>query len=163
MENFMDKLAEKLSAQDIIKANSQAEVAEAQRIKKEAEHYKKEIEEMRRNAENYRQQLEDIMDVSRDYTEEFERIIKKIDESDLKTHDVGVQTYRNIQALLEKDKGKLSLSKSGEEITEINKKLETVLDIVEYKNNALGPLIIIVLLIVAADLTFNVLRIFGVI
>ncbi|MBO4456763.1 MAG: hypothetical protein J5802_03520 [Butyrivibrio sp.] len=159
MENFMDKLAEKLSAQDIIKANSQAEVAEAQRIKKEAEHYKKEIEEMRRNAENYRQQLEDIMDVSRDYTEEFERIIRKIDESDLKTHDVGVQTYRNIQALLEKDKGKGK--GGGEEISEINKKLETVLDIVEYKNNALGPLIIIVLLIVAADLTFNVLRIFG--
>ena len=39
MENFMDKLEKKFSAQDIIKANSQAEMAEAQRIKKEAEHY----------------------------------------------------------------------------------------------------------------------------
>ena len=41
--------------------------------------------------------------------------------------------------------------------------METVLDIVEYKNNAVGPLLIIILLIVLADLIFNVLRIVGVI
>ena len=100
MENFMDKLAEKFSPQDIIKANSQAEMAEAQRIKKEAEHYRREIEELRKHAAEYSQQLEqleELMEASRDYTEEFEKVINRIHESDSKTHDVGVQIYRNVQ------------------------------------------------------------------
>lgn len=161
MENFMDKLAEKFSPQDIIKANSQAEVAEAQRIKKEAEHYRKEIEELRRHAASYSkqlEQLEELMETSRDYSEEFDKIINKMDESDTKTHDVGVQIYRNVQAIVDKNREKVE-----EEINEVNKKMETVLDIVEYKNNAVGPLLIIILLIVLADLIFNVLRIVGVI
>jgi len=158
MENFMDKLAEKFSAQDIIKANSQAEMAEAQRIKKEAEHYRKEIEELRRNAEEYRQQLDELMEASRDYSEDFEKVIGRIKESDSKTHDVGVQIYRNVQAIVDKNHQKVE-----EEIAEINKKMETVLDIVEYKNNAVGPLLITILLFVVADLIFNVLTIFGII
>ena len=161
MENFMDKLAEKFSPQDIIKANSQAEVAEAQRIKKEAEHYRKEIEELRRHAASYSkqlEQLEELMETSRDYSEEFDKIINKMDESDTKTHDVGVQLYRNVQSIVDKNREKVE-----EEINEVNKKMETVLDIVEYKNNAVGPLLIIILLIVLADLIFNVLRIVGVI
>ena len=160
MENFRDKLAEKFSPQDIIKANSQAEMAEAQRIKKEAEHYRKEIEELRRHAADYSQQLEqleELLEASRDYTEEFDKIINKIDMSDTKHHDVGVQIYRNVQAIVEKNREKID-----EEIAELNKKMETVLDIVEYKNNAVGPLLIIILLIVVSDLLFNVLRIFGV-
>jgi len=160
MENFMDKLAEKFSPQDIIKANSQAEMAEAQRIKKEAEHYRKEIEELRRDAEDYSrqfEQLEELIESSRDYAEEFDKVFNKIDESNTKTHDVGVQIYRNVQAIVDKNREKVE-----EEMTEINKKMETVLDIVEYKNNAVGPLLIIILLIVVADLLFNVLRIFGI-
>ena len=161
MENFMDKLEKKFSAQDIIKANSQAEMAEAQRIKKEAEHYRKEIVELRKHAEDYSQQLEqleELMEASRDYSEEFDRVLSKIDESDSKTHDVGVQIYRNVQAIDDKNREKIE-----EEIAEINKKMETVLDIVEYKNNAVGPLLIIIGLIALADLTFNVLTIFGII
>ena len=161
MENFMDKLEKKFSAQDIIKANSQAEMAEAQRIKKEAEHYRKEIVELRKHAEDYSQQLEqleELMEASRDYSEEFDRILSKIDESDSKTHDVGAQIYRNVQAIVDKNREKIE-----EEIAEINKKMETVLDIVEYKNNAVGPLLIIIGLIALADLTFNVLTIFGII
>ncbi|MEE3494260.1 MAG: hypothetical protein VZR06_03810 [Butyrivibrio sp.] len=161
MENFMDKLEKKFSAQDIIKANSQAEMAEAQRIKKEAEHYRKEIVELRKHAEDYSQQLEqleELMEASRDYSEEFDRVLSKIDESDSKTHDVGVQIYRNVQAIVDKNREKIE-----EEIAEINKKMETVLDIVEYKNNAVGPLLIIIGLIALADLTFNVLTIFGII
>ena len=157
----MDKLEKKFSAQDIIKANSQAEMAEAQRIKKEAEHYRKEIVELRKHAEDYSQQLEqleELMEASRDYSEEFDRVLSKIDESDSKTHDVGVQIYRNVQAIVDKNREKIE-----EEIAEINKKMETVLDIVEYKNNAVGPLLIIIGLIALADLTFNVLTIFGII
>ena len=81
MENFMDKLAEKFSPQDIIKANSQAEMAEAQRIKKEAEHYRKEIEELRRDAADYSrqlEQLEELIEASRDYAEEFDKVFNKI-------------------------------------------------------------------------------------
>ena len=68
-----------------------------------------------------------------------------------------MSVYRYVQAIVDKNREKVE-----EEMTEINKKMETVLDIVEYKNNAVGPLLIIILLIVVADLLFNVLRIFGV-
>ena len=49
MDSIMDKIAEKISAQDLIRANSQAETAEAARIKQEAEQYRRQLEEIRSN------------------------------------------------------------------------------------------------------------------
>lgn len=55
MESFMDKLAQKFNAQDMIKANSQAEAAEMERLKKQMEQYENCLNEMqelnRRNVE----------------------------------------------------------------------------------------------------------------
>lgn len=47
MDTFMDKLASKLNAQEMIRANSAAEAAESERLKQEVEVYKQCLQEMR--------------------------------------------------------------------------------------------------------------------
>lgn len=129
MDNIMDKLTREMSAQDIIKANTQAEVESA--ISESVEAVSKKMEE------NFN---------------------KKFDENSTKTHDVGVQTYRNIQAILNKQE-----EKHQEEYKEIQKKFEEVHFAIETKNSALLPLLIVTLLVAGADLVINILRIFGII
>ena len=129
MDNIMDKLTREMSAQDMIKANTQAEVESA--ISESVEAVSKKMEE------NFN---------------------KKFDENSTKTHDVGVQTYRNIQAVLNKQE-----EKHQEEYKEIQKKFEEVHFAIETKNSALLPLLIVTLLVAGADLVINILRIFGII
>ncbi|SFQ09554.1 hypothetical protein SAMN04487928_11856 [Butyrivibrio proteoclasticus] len=129
MDNIMDKLAKEMSAQDMIKANTQAEVESA--ISESVEAVSKKMEE------NFN---------------------KKFDENSTKTHDVGVQTYRNVQAVLNKQE-----EKHQEEYKEIKKKFEEVQFAIETKNTALLPILIVTLLVAGADLVINILRIFGII
>lgn len=129
MDNIMDKLTKEMSAQDMIKANTQAEVESAI--------------------------SESVEAVSKKMEENFNR---KFDENSTKTHDVGVQTYRNIQAILNKQE-----EKHQEEYKEIQKKFEEVHFAIETKNSALLPLLIVTLLVAGADLVINILRIFGII
>jgi uncharacterized coiled-coil DUF342 family protein len=172
MDNFMNKLVGKISAQDIIKANSQAEAAEAQRIKLEAENYKIQLDEIRQNNEEYKKQLEDIRFQSEQMRQEaeefraqFQEMLdatneykEKLEDNDVKIHDVGVQVYRNVQAVIEK-----SQDRNKEEIKDIQNRLETLQVSVETKNSALLPLSIITMLLVIADLVFNILRFLGII
>ena len=165
MENFMNKLAEKFSSQDIIRANSQAEAAENARIKQEAEQYKAQLEEMKRTSEEYRAILEEMRSDAGDYKaqlqemkEETRQYKEKLEENQAKIHDVGVQVYRNVQAVIEK-----SQDRNKEEIKDIQNRLETLQVSVETKNSALLPLTIITMLLVIADLVFNILRFLGII
>lgn len=48
MDNFMDKLAQKLNAQEVIKANSQAEAAEMEKLQLQVAEYEKILQEMRK-------------------------------------------------------------------------------------------------------------------
>ena len=56
MDNFMDKLAQKLTSSEIIKANSAADAAELERLQKQLDQYDACLQEMRklslRNVEN---------------------------------------------------------------------------------------------------------------
>ncbi len=139
VDNIMDKLAQKLSAQEMIKANSQAEVESA--ISDATEIFTKKMDEA---TDSFTKKVEDAL-------------TKKMEESDSKTHDVGVQTYRNVQALINKQQ-----EKTAEEFKELDSKLETLQYAVESKNSGLLPLIIITLLVAGADLVINILRIFGI-
>ena len=139
VDNIMDKLAQKLSAQEMIKANSQAEVESA--ISDATEIFTKKMDEA---TDSFTKKVEDTL-------------AKKLEESDSKTHDVGVQTYRNVQALINKQQ-----EKTAEEFKELDTKLETLQYAVESKNSGFLPLIIITLLVAGADLVINILRIFGI-
>ena len=59
VDNFMDKLAEKIGAQEIIRANAQAEAMEAERTKQEAEQFKLQLEELRQNEKEHKAAIED--------------------------------------------------------------------------------------------------------
>lgn len=179
MENFMNKLAEKLSAQDIIRANSQAEAKEAERIRQEAEQYKAQLEELKRATEEYKVVLEELRSDSAAYKEQIEEMRKdtreymqrleaisaetreskeKIAENDVKIHDVGVQIYRNVQAVVDKHQ-----EKTNEEFKELKTKLETMQVALEAGSGAQLPIIIITFLLVIANLVVMVLRILGLI
>lgn len=48
MDNFLDKVAQKFNAQDVIKANSQAEAAELKRLQIQVAEYEKILQDMRK-------------------------------------------------------------------------------------------------------------------
>lgn len=151
MDSFMDKLAEKVSASDIIRANSQAEAAETERLKQEAEQFKIQVEQLKESEKEHRAIIEDTR----------ESLTRRMDDSEGKIHDVGVQVYRNVQAIVEK-----SQDKNAESFRELTDKLEAVQNAVENnkisQNKALTPLVVITLLVALADLVFNILRFLGV-
>jgi chromosome segregation ATPase len=194
VDNFFNSLSDKVSAQEIIKANARAEAAEAERTRQEAEQYKAQLQELKENA---RQQKEAIDETRQSLASLSERM----DGNETKIHDVGVQIYRNVQAVVEKgqvdvrkefaalkeqesasfediktkseeefrnlceinEKAFKSLKeKNADQFKEIDSKFEQMLVAIESKNGALMPLLIITLLISAADLVINILRILGV-
>ncbi len=174
----MDKLTEKISAQDIIRANSRAEALEAERTRQEAEQYKAQLEELKQNEKEHRSAIEDTkasleeakssigearesIEGTRTSLEEtkgsLEALTKRMDDNETKVHDVGVQVYRNVQAVVEKTQ-----EKNTEEFKELHTKLEAIQVAVETKNNALLPMCIIILLVAGADLVINILRLLGI-
>lgn len=119
----MEKVTQRLGAQEIIRANVAAEAAETERLKKQEENYKSEIAELKENASR----TEDLLMQIRTYigknnnenNDEIVRLVdeldknlktmleetndklsKRLDETDEKNHDVGVRVYRNVQASL---------------------------------------------------------------
>lgn len=175
----MNKIAEKIGAQDIIRANSQAEAKEAERIRLEAEHYKSLMEELRTNAEDFKQNAEDFKLTAEEYKQHLDGMIadaraykesleqlkadyrehqETLEANETRIHDVGVQVYRNVQAVVEKNQ-----EKNKEGFREVGRQLESVQYAVETKNSAVLPLLIITLLVAGADLVINVLRLLGII
>lgn len=178
MENIMNKIVEKISAQDIIRANSQAEAKEAERIKLEAEQYKLQLKELKDSTEEYRKYLDEMRAEVKEYKSSLEEMraevkeyktslegmredtkvySQKLEESQEKVHDVGVQVYRNVQAIVERGQ-----NWNKEEFKDVAKKLESIQVGVETKNSALLPLSVITMLLVIADIVINVLRILGI-
>ncbi len=180
MENFMDRPGDSgIGSQDIIRANAQAEAMEAARTKQEAEQYKAQLEELRRSEKEHRKALDDA-------NEQLASLSRRIDENEVKIHDVGVQVYRNVQAVVEKTREEekqhlktleemidgsnvdvisliRKIEKNYDEIKNIESKLEAIQVGVETKNSAVTPLVIITMLLVAADLAFNILVRLGII
>ncbi len=179
MDTFMNKLAEKIGAQDIIRANSQAEAAEAERIRLEAEHYKAQMEELKQNAEDFKKNAEDFRQTAEEYKQHLDEMIEdakeykeslellrteykqnheKLEASDSRIHDIGVQVYRNVEAVVEKNQ-----EKTKDEFKEVGRRLEAIQIAIETKNSAVVPLVIVTMLLAGADLVINILRLLGII
>ncbi|MBR0092702.1 MAG: hypothetical protein IJP92_13485 [Lachnospiraceae bacterium] len=86
MENTLDALSEKSLAQDLIRANQQAEAAEQERLRRQAEHYEQELNVLRDQADRNMEAIAGLHD--------------KLDSANDKTHDTGVRIYRNVQAVI---------------------------------------------------------------
>ncbi|MBR5968946.1 MAG: hypothetical protein IK016_01225 [Lachnospiraceae bacterium] len=86
MENTLDALSEKSLAQDLIRANQQAEAAEQERLRRQAEHYEQELSVLKDQADRNMEAIAGLHD--------------KLDSANDKTHDTGVRIYRNVQAVI---------------------------------------------------------------
>lgn len=101
MDNFMDKLAKRFNAGELIQANGEAEARENQRLRQQMDEYDRVIQEIRRlnlktievseqvsqmaacsieQIESYQVSASDD-DMKADYTEEFDGVSRKVEES----------------------------------------------------------------------------------
>lgn len=189
MENLMGNLSGKISAQEMIKANTAAEAAHREQMEKQNRQYEEEINVLRQNAKIMEGRLNDIEDVlkalktekaeSEISAQELDKAIKELKEnlsdrlnqSDETTHDVGVRIYRNVQAsVADEQKKQLNeikedLNKQMEairsEFTVLVRQLDSMQRANRAKNRGIMPLTVLILLVSAANLILMILKIIG--
>ncbi|WP_026509460.1 hypothetical protein [Butyrivibrio sp. LC3010] len=189
MDNIMDKLAGKISAQEIINANAAAEAAHREQIENQNRQYEEEINVLRQNAHKLEDRLNNIeialKDLKKDRDEadvnvqELDNAIRelkdnlsdRLNKSDEATHDVGVRIYRNVQAAVideqkkQLDEIKEDLKKQMEsirgEFTMLVRQLDSMQRANRAKNRGIMPLTVIILIATIANLALVVLRIIG--
>lgn len=132
MDNFMDKLAQKFNAQEMIKANSQAEAAEMKRLQFQVSEYEKILQEMRKL--NYRNtELSEKLDaLIGDNAEKIQGI--KEDEQKLVTalRDLTDEQTRNREAELARiEEERLERERTAEEKNKND--ISVISDILEEK------------------------------
>lgn len=120
MDNFMSKLSQKINAQDTIKANFMADMAEKEQMKKQLQEYEAILQSMRNlylkqeeNSESFQavaEKLEKLCTVETDKQEILAELKEIIGKSDEFTHRECVKVYRNVQALLDEQNKKLAES-----------------------------------------------------
>ena len=156
MDTFMDKLAQKLNAQEMIKANSAADAEEMDQLKNQLREYdeclaqmqQENTEKLQELQQEYTTKLEEI----RQNTEELEELRKHLDEkldgSDENVHKECVKVYRNVQAAVVEGNEKQTEAIAGKIKESLNGKLNGVLGVS-----------IAALLVAAADIVLHVLSI----
>ena len=189
MENLMGNLAGKISAQEMIKANTAAEAAHREQIESQNRQYEEEITVLRQNAKKLEDRLDSMEEVLNDLktgkidaektTKELGSAVKELSEnlsdrlnkSDEATHDVGVRIYRNVQASVAdeqkkqldeiKEDFKRQMESIRSEFTVLVRQLDSMQRANRAKNRGLMPLVVIILLATIANLALVILRIVG--
>lgn len=106
MDNFMDKLAQKLNAQEVIKANAQAEAAEMKRLQVQLEAYNEclgEIRELNRKNEQLAAKAQETVEKSRIQTEKAEDLTMRAGELVAQTQRLMDEGIGKIVDMPEKD------------------------------------------------------------
>lgn len=161
MDTFIDKLAQKRNAQEIIRANTTAETAKMEQMQKQLQAYDGLLQEIRRvnlktaeNAAEVKNVLKECMDKldsvrkvegSEQTLEEIKQLLEeKFRQSDDFLHKENVKVYRNVQAAL---------------IEELNKQTEELKNsqVQNKASKALLPLSVLILIGVVADIVINLL------
>lgn len=132
MDNFMDKLAQRFSAQEMIKANSQAEAEEMKRLQLQVSEYEKILQEMRKL--NYRNteltekldlMIGDNADKIQGMKEDEQRLIAAL-------RDLTDEQTRNREAELErKEEERIEQERTAEEQKQTD--LSAITDLLESK------------------------------
>lgn len=165
MDTFIDKLAQKRNAQEIIRANTTAETAKMEQMQKQLQAYDGLLQEIRRvnlkTAENAAevknvlkvcmdkldsvQKVEGQLEGSEQTLEEIKQLLEeKFRQSDDFLHKENVKVYRNVQAAL---------------IEELNKQTEELKNsqVQNKTSKALLPISVLILIGVIADIVINLL------
>ena len=165
MDSFMDKIAQKFTAQDMIKANTAAEEKELKRLRMQVEEYDKRLEEMRKlnlknlelvdklqemmepgekkTPEGQNQEIRDLQTALSAQTARMNELSEQIMDH---VHKEDVKVYRNVQAAVA-DENKILLG-------ELSKK--------QSDNKPVIILSAVTLVASLANVAFWVLRILGV-
>ncbi len=88
MDNYMDTLAQKMTAQELIRANVAAEAAEAERLKTMVTQYNSQIEEMKANAARTDGSLEDLKTRFQDMDSKMGSLQQHVEDSAVKTGEI---------------------------------------------------------------------------
>lgn len=172
MDTFIDKIAQKFTAQDVIKANAEAEERELQRLREQIAEYDARLSEIRslnlKNLEiadklevyieEQQKKIAEDKEVSDNKLEELATQLEEAMDSNRKAetesldaiHKECVKVYRNVQAVV--DQG---FASQAEAISEQNRKIVK-------KVRGTKPLVIITMLLSAANLAVLLLNIFGI-
>ena len=133
MDNFMNKLSQRISAQDTIKANFMADTAEKEALKKQLAEYDAVLQSVRNlylkqeeNSEVFSQLAAKLEGMGGDASEKqalLKEIKDYINRSDEFTHKECVKVYRNVQALLDEQNSKFAESTGtiNAQVTALNK------------------------------------------
>ena len=148
MDNFMSKLSQKINAQDTIKANFMADMAEKEHMKKQLHEYDGILQSMRNlylkqeeNSEVFSRVAEKLEALSLTESEKPEvlaEIKEMISKSDEFTHRECVKVYRNIQALLDEQSLKLAESTEAMKAQVENYKSIDLTEDLEYIKRAIN-------------------------
>ncbi len=134
MDTFIDKLAQKKNAQEMIRANSAAEAAKMEQMRKQLAAYDEVMQEIRRvniktaeNVDNVRTVLAQCMEklesieTEGGQAQELEKQLagiktlleERISQSEEFMHKENVKVYRNVQAAFSEELDKYSQEKKG--------------------------------------------------
>lgn len=164
MDTFMDKLAQKRNAQELIKANMAAETARMEQLQSQVEAYEALLKDMRRvntktveNTEQMKKVLQESLskiaevqaagneeaDVKQMIAELKQQMEEAFQRSDDFMHKENVKVYRNVQAAM---------------IEELSKQTEFLIQ--KQRENTSGkkvliPLSVITILLVIADIAIH--------
>ena len=153
MDNFMDKLAKRFNAGELIQANGEAEARENQRLKQQMDEYDKVIQEIRRlNLKTIEvseqvsqmaacsiEQIEAYQvpvtedDANADYTQEFAEVTNKVEEASQKTNRQIEESAGEIRRQIEEFTGETrrqvqeSAQQTGKQLEDVSYRFEASL------------------------------------
>ena len=170
MDTFIDKLAQKFSAQDMIRANLAAEAKETRKLREKMESYESLLQEMRQinlknmeSAERVNQMLQEGAQTDREYLQE---MFTKTDET---LHTENVKVYRNVQAAIQtglEEQTKTLLEEQRKQIAEQQEHIEAQSKMIQEqgvaarKNNIfLKVMVVLTFLGVAAEIVLHIMQI----
>ena len=166
MDTFIDKLAQKISAQDMIRANLAAEAKETKKLREKMESYESLLQEMRQinlknmeSAERVNQLLQESEHADKEFLQE---MFAKTDEA---IHTENVKVYRNVQAAVSnalEDQTKLLIEEQQKQIEKQHELIAEQGRISKKRGAFLKAMVVLIFLGVAADITLHVLEIFGI-
>lgn len=126
MDNFIDKLAQKFNAQEIIKANSQAEAEEMKRLQQQVAEYERILQEIRKLNYKNTELSEQLGSLIGDNADKIQAMREEEQKLISALRDITEEQTRNREAELEKrEEERLEKDKNAEsELAALTKLLE---------------------------------------
>ena len=129
MDNFIDRLAQKFTAGEVIKANSAAEERELKRLREQVAEYEKCLQEMRKIQMTNTQTAQNLHDLMVESTEGIRQLTKesadKIAQIQLETDEQKAEVKKNVEAAAN------SVEQMEEQVAKIQETVAQLTDILD--------------------------------